>query len=201
MTALCQVLKYSIIKLNMSDVVLKFLLSIPQLDQDDCISIAKDLDIKIFYKDNIIKKQSEKTEKCYFVLKGCIRQYFIDEEGNEHTTNFFTEYQPIITNKNYSLICNEDSILMDGSPEKEELILKKHPKLKPIIKSMEEVNFRNLQDDFANFISSSPEERYLKIVKDRPDLITRVPQHQLASFLGIKPESLSRLKKRLSLTN
>lgn len=185
----------------MNNEILTFLQSIPLLNKNDCKEIAKDLEIKSFHKDDIIIRQGQKSDKCFFVLKGCIRQLFVDEGGNEQTTNFFTEYQPIIHNEKYCLISLENSILMDGSPDKEEMILKKHPKLGSIIKSMSEINFKNLQDDFASFISSSPEERYKKILEERPDLITRVPQHQLASFLGIKPESLSRLKKRLSFDN
>ena len=53
------------------------------------------------------------------------------------------------------------------------------------------------QIDFDEFKTSSPEQRYLKLIQKRPDLIQRVPQHQLASYLGIKPQSLSRLRARI----
>ena len=52
-------------------------------------------------------------------------------------------------------------------------------------------------DHITAFISSSTEERYLDLQEKRPDLFNRIPQHQIASYLGIKPESLSRIKKRL----
>jgi DNA-binding MarR family transcriptional regulator len=55
----------------------------------------------------------------------------------------------------------------------------------------------NYIETFAEFKMSSPEERYLNLLKTRPDLIQRVPQHQIASYLGIKPESLSRIRKRI----
>jgi DNA-binding MarR family transcriptional regulator len=54
------------------------------------------------------------------------------------------------------------------------------------------------QDTIDDLKMSSPEERYLALLKNRPDLIQRVPQHQIASYLGIKPESLSRIRKRIS---
>jgi DNA-binding MarR family transcriptional regulator len=54
------------------------------------------------------------------------------------------------------------------------------------------------QIDFDKFKTSSPEQRYLNLLESRPDLIQRVPQHQLASYLGIKPQSLSRLRARIS---
>ena len=51
--------------------------------------------------------------------------------------------------------------------------------------------------DFDEFKISSPEQRYLNLLQNRPDLIQRVPQNQLASYLGIKPQSLSRLRARI----
>ena len=56
----------------------------------------------------------------------------------------------------------------------------------------------NYQSSFTDFKITSSEERYLKLLKERPDLIQRVPQYQLASYLGIQPESLSRIRRRIS---
>jgi len=53
------------------------------------------------------------------------------------------------------------------------------------------------QINFDEFKIFSPEQRYLNLLQTRPDLIQRVPQHQLASYLGIKPQSLSRMRARL----
>jgi DNA-binding MarR family transcriptional regulator len=60
------------------------------------------------------------------------------------------------------------------------------------------VKTRASLDDFK---TNSPEQRYLNLVEQRPDLIQRVPQHQIASFLGITPQSLSRMRKRLATAN
>lgn len=56
----------------------------------------------------------------------------------------------------------------------------------------------NKSDEFDNWVSCTPEERYLLMIKERPQLIQRVPLYQIASYLGIKPESLSRIRKRLA---
>ncbi|MEZ4951136.1 MAG: hypothetical protein R2784_17385 [Saprospiraceae bacterium] len=61
-----------------------------------------------------------------------------------------------------------------------------------------EEEFRKQQEALAAFITSSPEDRYLNLLENRPDLLMRVPQYHLASYLGVKPESLSRIKKRLA---
>jgi CRP-like cAMP-binding protein len=56
----------------------------------------------------------------------------------------------------------------------------------------------NYHASFADYKTASIEERYLHLLKERPELIQRVPQYQLANYLGIQPESLSRIRKRLS---
>lgn len=63
---------------------------------------------------------------------------------------------------------------------------------------MVEENLGEVQDELTSFIASAPEERYKALLRKRPHLVDRVPQHQLASYLGITPESLSRIKKRVN---
>jgi CRP-like cAMP-binding protein len=73
----------------------------------------------------------------------------------------------------------------------------KYPQLETMIRKMMEINLGEIQEQFGEFINSSPEERYESVLRKRPQLVDRVPQHQLASYLGITPESLSRIKKRI----
>jgi hypothetical protein len=65
-----------------------------------------------------------------------------------------------------------------------------------IRKSIEE-RFVVVHDLFTSYILNSPEERYLSLLKDRPDLLNRIPQHQIASFLGVTRVSLSRIRNRI----
>lgn len=143
----------------------------------------------------------------FFVLKGCVRQYFIDEEdGKEVTVNFFTEEQAVVLFKSYKnkvpsdyfLTCNEESTLVVGTLESEETMYRQFQVLKKLTRDMVEENFGKEQDERVRFIAQAPEERYQLLLKQRPELINRVPQHQLASYLGITPESLSRIKRRIS---
>ncbi|MNN63988.1 hypothetical protein D3C81_1794030 [compost metagenome] len=76
-------------------------------------------------------------------------------------------------------------------------MLHKHAQLETMIRKMVEENLGEVQDELTSFIASNPEERYKALLQKRPHLLTRVPQHQLASYLGITPESLSRIKKRV----
>jgi CRP-like cAMP-binding protein len=63
---------------------------------------------------------------------------------------------------------------------------------------MVEYDFGRTQNTLAKIITSSPEQRYMNLIDERPELLQRVPQHIIASFLGITPESLSRIRKRLA---
>lgn len=190
----------------MIDILLKYMSDFALISEDEQQAISESLRIHEYKKGKFLLRQGELPSiKCYFVLTGCVRQFFIDESGKEVTSNFYTEEQaiPIINGKTqddlskYSLVCVEDCLLVVGDVDSENTMFNKYPQLEIMVRKMMEINVGEIQDQFGEFIGSSPEERYESVLKKRPELIHRVPQHQLASYLGITPESLSRIKKRI----
>ncbi len=154
-------------------------------------------------KGTILLKEGQKSLESYFVLKGCIRIYYLID-GEEKTTAFFTEMDvlnpPCVINKTpseYYVSCVEDSILTVSNADMEAEVNSKFPKFDTMCRVLSEELLAKQQINFDEFKTSSPEQRYLNLLQSRPDLIQRVPQHQLASFLGIKPQSLSRLRARI----
>jgi CRP-like cAMP-binding protein len=154
-------------------------------------------------KGTTLLKEGQTSNDGYFVLKGCIRTYYIID-GEEKTTAFYTEMEGLtphcVINKKpseYYISCVEDSIITVANPEMEVEIFEKFPKFESLCRVLSEELLVNQQINFDEFKTSSPEQRYLNLLQKRPDLIQRVPQHQLASYLGIKPQSLSRLKARI----
>ncbi len=136
-------------------------------------------------------------------MKGCIRKFYIID-GVEKTTNFYTEMQgevpECVLNKKpstYYLSCIEDSIISVSTPEMEADVFTKFPRFETLCRLLSEELLVQNQTSFDHFKNASPHQRYEHLLETRPDLIQRVPQHQLASFLGITPQSLSRLKGRL----
>jgi CRP-like cAMP-binding protein len=77
------------------------------------------------------------------------------------------------------------------------LFFQKFPHLEPASRMAVEEELGKSQDRLSNYIINSPEERYLQLLKTRPELLERVPQYQLASYLGVTPESLSRIRSRI----
>ena len=64
-----------------------------------------------------------------------------------------------------------------------------------------EAAFAEQKESLASYYTDSPEQRYLKLIRSRPGLVQRVPQYHLASYIGVKPESLSRIRKRIASNN
>ena len=105
-------------------------------------------------------------------------------------------YEEPDQSSNYSLTCQEDCALVVADVESELKMYKQYTELESMTRSMMENYLAQAQNEYAKFIRSSPEARYKMIVQNRPDLLKRVPQHQLASYLGMTPESLSRIGSR-----
>ncbi|WP_397538684.1 Crp/Fnr family transcriptional regulator [Rummeliibacillus pycnus] len=190
----------------MKRILLKYMTKFTSLGEEEQRAISESVQVEEFKKGAYLLRQGDLPGiKCYFVLMGCVRQFFIDESGKEVTSNFFTEEQaiPIFNDQKqdelskYSLTCLEDCILVVGDIDSEKTMFTKYSQLETMVRKMMEINLGEVQEQFAEFINSSPEERYLEILRKRPHLVNRVPQHQLASYLGITPESLSRIKKRI----
>jgi CRP-like cAMP-binding protein len=186
----------------------QFLAQFPTLSEEEQALIGQQLSVHNYRKGDILHTEGEVSTMCYFVLKGCIRQYCTVDNGDtsiEKTVEFFTEGQAVVLFSSYghqlpskySFMCAEDSTLIVGDMAQEHSMYEQFPKLLAITRSMMEEYFGKIQEEFARFITSTPEERYQYVLHNRPDLFQRVPQHQIASYLGITPESLSRIRRRM----
>lgn len=125
-------------------------------------------------------------------------------DGEEKTTAFYTEMEGLTPHcvssqspSEYFVSCVEDTVMTIANPDMEAEIFSQFPKFETMCRLLSDELIAKQQLNFDAFKISSPEQRYLNLLEKRPDLIQRVPQYQLASYLGIKPQSLSRLKARI----
>ncbi|MCB0647495.1 MAG: Crp/Fnr family transcriptional regulator [Saprospiraceae bacterium] len=187
----------------MKDILFGFISKYVTLTEEEKNAI---ISLDIFHsvkKGTILLNEGQKSQDSYFVLKGCIRTYYIID-GEEKTTAFYTELEaltpPSVITKSaseYYISCTEDTILLISNSDMEVEVNHKFPKFELMCRVLSEELLAKQRIDFDEFKTSSPEQRYLNLLQKRPDLIQRVPQHQLASYLGIKPQSLSRLRGRI----
>lgn len=187
----------------MQDILFDFIAKYVSLTEEEKNAILS-LDIfRSVKKGTILLKEGQKSKESYFVLKGCIRTYYV-LDSEERTTAFYTEMEvltpPCVINKGpseYFISCVEDCIITVSNADMEVEVNSKFPKFEIVCRKLSEELLAQQRLDFDDFKTSSPEQRYLNLIQKRPDLIQRVPQHQLASYLGIKPQSLSRLRARI----
>lgn len=187
----------------MQNLVFDFISKYVSLTEDEKNAITSLDNFRTIKKGITLLKEGEKSNEGYFVLKGCIRTYYIID-GEEKTTAFYTEMEGLtphcVINKapsEYYISCVEDTILIVTNPEMEADSFNKFPKFESLCRVLSEELLAKQQINFDEFKTSSPEQRYLNLLQKRPDLVQRVPQYQLASYLGIKPQSLSRLRARI----
>ncbi len=187
----------------MQELLFKFISKYITLTEEEKSAILS-LDIfRSVKKGTILLSEGQISRNGYFVLKGCIRVFYTIN-GEEKTTAFYTEMEGITPQcvidgrpSEYYISCVEDCILTVSAPEMEADIFEKFPKFESLCRILSEELLAKQKIDFDAFKTSSPEQRYLDLLQKRPDLLQRVPQHQLASYLGITPQSLSRLRARL----
>ena len=141
-----------------------------------------------------------------YVNKGCLRRYIVNEQGKESIVNFATEdwwigdLESFLFQKPtfYYAQALEDTELLLLPFREFQIAQERFPKYKDFhINKIQKSYFATLKR-MSISKTGSPEEKYLQLFKEQPSLFQRIPLHYIASYLGIEPESLSRLRRRLA---
>jgi CRP-like cAMP-binding protein len=194
----------------MNDTNLKtFLASNLDIDEKEIFSIVENCSIKKVKKDEFLLSQNDYSKHTFFVEKGLLRQFSIDEKGKEHILSFAPENWFVTDRESsyfnlpsaYFIQALEDSqvVLIDETFIK--LLSKKIPSFTDFNNKLLHNHIRHLQNRINLLLSAIAEDRYLQFIKMYPDILLRVPQTMVASYLGITPESLSRVRKELARKN
>jgi len=176
-----------------------------ELTDEQFDSISAPLKVKKFEKNEIIQFKGDILKYGFFVGKGLLRSYSIDSKGKEHIIQFAPENW-FISDRNQ--MHNEPSDFFIEAIEATESVIvpdnfmseasKKVPCLLALNVTMLHNSIRFMQKRINMLLSATAEERYLDFIKLYPNLTLRVPQWTIASYLGITPESLSRVRKELA---
>ena len=185
---------------NIIDYISKYI----QLDSEEIKAVNELISIKEFKKGTLLLKEGDISKYAYFNIKGCVRLFSM-VEGIGKTTHFYTENQFVTSIKsftkkvpaNHYLECIEDCVLGVFSSESERQLLNKFPKFEYLSRILLEEELGTYQDILTTYITTSPEERYKNLLKLKPELFQRIPQYHLATYLGITPQSLSRIRSRI----
>ena len=188
----------------MDNRLINYFLKITNLTADETKVLAESMVVKNFNKNEYLVKEGQFTNDTYFILDGCVRQYKT-LDGNDITTNFYTEEQWIISLENferktaskYNLVCVEATTVVIGNEQKAQELFKQFPRFETTSRQIMETVFTEQQNLMTSYITDKPEQRYLKLLETRPDIFQRVPQYDIATYIGVKPESLSRIRRKL----
>lgn len=151
----------------------------------------------------ILLKEGEISNYAHIIKKGCLRQWF-NKGGKDITFQFFFEGQPVASIESFinnqpslfNIESIEPSIILSISKDNFEELHRSYPELKDGFQDYIFQRFRNYAQLFLSRIKDTPQERYEDLIKNHPEIIKRVPQHYIASYLGITPISLSRIRNR-----
>ncbi len=189
----------------MASQIIQSIKSIVVLNEDEEKAFINILRIRQFKKKEFLMQEGEVCSNVSFVNNGCLRLFY-NVEGVENTTQFFfgnswyTDYasflteQPTIENMQALEPCEVVQFKKDDLYK----LFNQFPVFEKVGRVMAENAFLSLSRLNQMLTNEEPQQRYLSLMKQRPDVVEKIPQHYIASYLGVKPESLSRIRKRIS---
>ena len=188
----------------MTTKIIQSIKSIASLNEEEEKAFLSILEVRLFKKKEFLLQEGKICNKITFVNNGIIRLFY-NIEGVENTVQFFfgdswyTDYASFLTG-------NPTIENMQALVETEVIQFKKNDLYKlyntmPIFERVGRIFAENAFLSISQLnqmkTNEEPEVRYINLLKRRPELIQQVPQHYIASYLGIKPETLSRIRKRI----
>jgi len=176
------------------------------LTDTDVEQISAAMQVKKVRKNQLIIEPPEHCNTEHFISKGCLRLYFLDEQGIEHTLAFATEgwwitdLESFFTGDpaKYHVEALEDGEIFVLKKDKLEELFQTVPALNTYFRKLYQNSIISLNERLLNVISTTADQRYIRFVKKYPALENRLPQYLIASYLGVTPEFLSKIKARMA---
>lgn len=174
------------------------------LDTHEQDYFVSKLEFRKYRKKETVLQEGNVCSHIFFINKGCIRYYYT-VEGKENTAQFFfengwyTDFDSFLSGKpsrlNIQTLERTEMLMLSAKNLHE--IYDEIPKFERLGRQMAENAFLGVRQRNEMLENLTAEERYLALMKERPKVFERIPQHYIASYLGVQPESLSRIRKRI----
>lgn len=176
------------------------------LDEEESAAVARTFKERRVKKRQFILREGDISTHNSFVVEGCFRMYLVDDKGKEHNLQFAIENWWIGDIGSFhtgepsrlNIVALEDSVILQVRKEDQLSLFVDHPKFNRIFRVFTENALVATQRRILQNISSTAEERYLDFLDRYPQFFNRISNVQIASFLGVTPEFLSTIRKKLS---
>jgi CRP-like cAMP-binding protein len=176
------------------------------LNKEEKELVSQKFHPRLYRKKQYVLQEGDVCTQMNFVVRGCLRMYKIDDKGGTHIlqfaaeNNWITDLGSFYTEKPSELTIDalEDTMVLRIGHDDLITLYTDAPKFHRIFRVLIENSYVSLQKRLLQTISSTAEDRYQYFIDTYPHLVNRLPQTQIASFLGITPEFLSRLRNKRS---
>jgi CRP-like cAMP-binding protein len=190
---------------NVHDELIRYFSTRISLNENEIYLIKNSYELKFLKKKEFLFSQGEICKTEAFVIDGSAKVFYSDEKGNDHILYFAFKdwWMGDIASFNYgeraimSAQALEDLTVLVVNPERKEELFSQIPQMERMFRIITQRTLVVLQKRFFLAMSGSAKDRYIQLIQRHPKIEQLVPQYQIASYLGILPESLSRMKKQL----
>lgn len=164
------------------------------------------LKVRHVKKKQILLREGEICDFEAYIVEGCLRSFYVDESGSEVILQFSIEDWWVgdmasfndRTPSSLYIEALEDSIILTLSPERKEQLLREIPAFERVFRLMLQKHIAALEQRLIRTIAKPAADKYLEFVKKYPSIVQRVPQHYIAAYLGMTPEFLSKIRRKLA---
>ena len=178
-------------------------IKLSESETDEFCSLLEEV---VVNKKTLLIQPNDSVTKEYYVVKGCLKAYYLDESGNKHILQFaiedwwISDFEAFFKNEPANLYIEaiEDSVLLSINKTVLEELYVRIPQFERFFRLKTEGAFVSLRARILDSLQKSNKERYLKFCELYPKIEKRVTNYHIANYLGIKPESLSRIRKEIN---
>ena len=190
---------------SMHEKLLQYMCSGHDFSSKDIKMVQQYFEPVSFSKNSVIEEAGKVPNYLYYIVSGYLRLFYLDQNGNEVTTHincppgFFTSYSHFIsrTVSDYHVESITECELLRITKEDLDHLIAESKAMKDFSISVFQHSIAYNENRSRELSALNAEERYRKLLKDYPEIIQHVPIQYIASFLGMKPESLSRIRRKI----